>query len=194
MKVSSAEFLKSVYNLDDLPKSEKPEIAFSGRSNVGKSTLINTLLNRKGIAKTSSTPGRTRALNFIDVNNSCFFVDLPGYGYANVPLSVKEQWGHLIEEYLKDRPQLRLIILIIDSRRNPREEEARFAEWLNMHGISLMVVLTKVDKLKKNMRLKSLNAWQKFLSIDKITPFSAMTGEGKDKIWRIIDFHLQGDL
>lgn len=191
MKISSARFVESVFNSGDLPKPYMAEIAFSGRSNVGKSSLINTLLNRKGVAKTSSSPGKTQSINFIEINNSLFFVDLPGYGYAKVPVSVKKTWQHLIEGYLKNRSTLRLIIFIIDARRAPREEEALFADWLDMHGIPFMVVLTKIDKIKRSMRQNALNSWKKFLNIDDIFSFSAVTGEGRDKIWREIDNCLQ---
>ena len=191
MKVTHIKFSKSVFNIGDLPKPYMSEIAFSGRSNVGKSSLINTLLGRKGIAKTSTTPGRTQSINFIEINNSFFFVDLPGYGYAKVPVSVKKKWKPLIEGYFKNRPALRLIILIIDARRAPQEDEARFTDWLDMHEIPFIVVLTKIDKVKRNMRQKSLNPWQKFLNMDDIFPFSAVTGEGKDKIWREINKYLQ---
>jgi len=191
MKISSTGFVKSVFNSGDLPKPYMAEIAFSGRSNVGNSSLINTLLNRKGVAKTSSSPGRTQSINFIEINNSFFFVDLPGYGYAKVPVSVKKTWQHLIEGYLKNRSTLRLIIFIIDARRAPREEEAQFADWIDMHGIPFMVVLTKIDKIKRSMRQNALNSWKKISSIDDIFSFSAVTGEGKYKIWREIDNCLQ---
>jgi GTP-binding protein len=190
MKVIDAKFYKSVFKKASLPTGQIPEIAFSGRSNVGKSSLINTLINRKGIAKTSSTPGRTQSINFIDINNSLYFVDLPGYGYARVPDSVKKDWQHLIEGYLEKRENLKLVILIIDSRRDPREEEAQFADWLKLNGISYAVVITKIDKLKKGKRLKSYSAWQKFLGVENVLPFSAVTGEGKGGIWSIIEQHL----
>jgi len=190
MKVVDVKFLKSVYKVTDLPKGQMPEIAFSGRSNVGKSSLINTLVNRKGIAKTSSTPGRTQALNYIDVNSALYFVDLPGYGYARVPASVKKDWQQLIEGYLEKSGNLKLVILIIDSRRDPREEEAQFAEWLKLNSISCAVVLTKIDKLKKGKRQKAYSVWQKFLGIDQVLPFSALSGEGKGGIWSIIEQHL----
>ena len=190
MKVVDVKFYKSVYKVSDLPKEQVPEIAFSGRSNVGKSSLLNTLINRKGIAKTSSTPGRTQSINFIDINNSLYFVDLPGYGYARVPDSVKKDWRQLIEGYLEKRENLKLVILIIDSRRDPREDEAQFADWLKLNGISYAVVITKIDKLKKGKRLKSYSAWQKFLGVENVLPFSAVTGEGKGGIWSIIEQHL----
>ena len=190
MRVIDAKFYKSVFKKASLPTGQIPEIAFSGRSNVGKSSLINTLINRKGIAKTSSTPGRTQSINFIDINNSLYFVDLPGYGYARVPDSVKKDWQHLIEGYLEKRENLKLVILIIDSRRDPREDEAQFADWLKLNGISYAVVITKIDKLKKGKRLKSYSAWQKFLGVENVLPFSAVTGEGKGGIWSIIEQHL----
>ena len=190
MKVIDAKFYKSVFKKSSLPTGQIPEIAFSGRSNVGKSSLINTLINRKGIAKTSSTPGRTQSINFIDINNSLYFVDLPGYGYARIPDSVKKDWRQLIEGYLEKRENLKLVILIIDSRRDPREDEAQFADWLKLNGISYAVVITKIDKLKKGKRLKSYSAWQKFLGVENVLPFSAVTGEGKGGIWSIIEQHL----
>ena len=190
MKVIDAKFYKSVFKKSSLPTGQIPEIAFSGRSNVGKSSLINTLINRKGIAKTSSTPGRTQSINFIDINNFLYFVDLPGYGYARVPDSVKKDWRQLIEGYLEKRENLKLVILIIDSRRDPREDEAQFADWLKLNGISYAVVITKIDKLKKGKRLKSYSAWQKFLGVENVLPFSAVTGEGKGGIWSIIEQHL----
>jgi GTP-binding protein len=190
MKVVDVKFYKSVYKVSDLPKEQVPEIAFSGRSNVGKSSLLNTLVNRRGIAKTSSTPGRTQALNFIDVNSALYFVDLPGYGYARVPDSVKKDWQQLIEGYLEKRGNLKLVILIIDSRRDPREEEAQFVEWLKLNSISYTIVLTKIDKLKKGKRQKAYSVWQKFLGIDHVLPFSALSGEGKGGIWSVIEQHL----
>jgi GTP-binding protein len=171
-----------------------PEVAFSGRSNVGKSSLINALLKRRAVAKISSTPGRTQSVNFIEINNAFFFVDLPGYGYAKVPISVKKKWLGLIEGYIKSRPSLCLMILIIDSRREPSEDEAQFIAWLTMNRIPFIVVMTKIDKLKRNLHQKSLNSWQKYLKIDKIFLFSSLTGEGKEKVWREIDHSLKNNL
>ena len=185
MKVTDVCFVKSVYHLQDLPKPVLPEFAFSGRSNVGKSSLINTLLNRKGFAKTSATPGRTQSINFMEINKAFCFVDLPGYGYANVPLSVRKKWLPLIEGYLKDRSTLRLVIIIGDIRREPQEEETLYAAWLNQHGIPLMIVLTKIDKVAKQQQIKSLKLWKNRLGIEgEIILFSAATGEGKDRIWK----------
>ncbi len=187
MKVTEVKFIKSVFNHGDLPGGDAPEIAFSGRSNVGKSSLINALLNRKGIAKTSSTPGRTQSINFIELNRALYFVDLPGYGYAKVPEAVKKKWEKLIEGYLKQRSQLRLLILIVDARRDPREDEAGFVDWLVIQHIPFAVVVTKMDKLKRGMQQKSLSKWKEYLGVEEIYPFSAVLGEGKDKIWGAID-------
>lgn len=191
MKITTARFVKSVYKLEDLPGPRLPEIAFSGRSNVGKSSLINSLLNRKGVARTSSTPGRTQSINFIEINSSFNFVDLPGYGYARVPEAVRKNWQFLVEGYLARRPTLRLVILIIDARREPREDEALFTGWLRLHEIPVLVVLTKIDKLKKNMRQKSYHSWKTYLKTPEVILFSAVSGEGKQHIWHIILQQLQ---
>jgi GTP-binding protein len=192
MKITEACFVKSVYHLHDLPNPVLPEFAFSGRSNVGKSSLINTLLNRRGFAKTSATPGRTQSINFMEINRTFCFVDLPGYGYANVPLSVRKKWLPLIEGYLKNRPTLRLVIIIGDVRREPQEEELLYAEWLKQHGIPLMVVLTKIDKVTKQQQMKSLRLWKNRLGIEgDIILFSAATGEGKDRVWKHINHFIK---
>lgn len=188
MKVTDTRFVKSVYHLQDLPKPLLPEIAFAGRSNVGKSSLINVLLNRKGFAKTSSTPGRTQSINFMEINSAFYFVDLPGYGYADVPLAVRKKWQPLIEGYLAQRAPLCLLVLLGDIRREPQEDEELFAAWLKQLDIPLMIVLTKIDKFKKNSQVASLRRWQNSLGLnEQIVLFSAITGDGKEKIWRCID-------
>ncbi len=188
MRITDVRFVKSVYDLRDLPKPTLPELAFSGRSNVGKSSLINVLLNRKGFAKTSSTPGRTQSINFMEINSSVYFVDLPGYGYANVPLEIRKKWQPLIEGYLMNRSVLRMLTLLCDVRREPREEESLFVEWLKERHIPLMVVLTKIDKVTKNNQIRSLRIWEKRLGAEgEIVLFSATTGEGKDKVWKRLD-------
>lgn len=191
MKITDVRFVKSVYDLRDLPKPALPELAFSGRSNVGKSSLINVLLNRKGFAKTSSTPGRTQSINFMEINSLVYFVDLPGYGYANVPLEIRKKWQPLIEGYLMNRSVLRMLTLLCDVRREPREEESLFVEWLKERHIPLMVVLTKIDKVTKNNQIRSLRIWEKCLGAEgEIVLFSATTGEGKDKVWKRLDLAL----
>ena len=191
MKITDVRFVKSVYDLRDLPKPALPELAFSGRSNVGKSSLINVLLNRKGFAKTSSTPGRTQSINFMEINSLLYFVDLPGYGYAHVPLEIRKKWQPLIEGYLMNRSVLRMLTLLCDVRREPREEESLFVEWLKERHIPLMVVLTKIDKVTKNNQIRSLRIWEKRLGAEgEIVLFSATTGEGKDKVWKRLDLAL----
>jgi len=191
MKITAVEFYKSFFALKALPAPRLPEIAFAGRSNVGKSSLINKLLNRKGIAKTSSTPGRTQSINFILANQACYLVDLPGYGYAKVPLAIKKSWGQLIRGYLQQRESLKLLILIVDSRRKPNEEEKLFAQWLDQNAIAWVLVLTKTDKLKNAARKRARSDWQQFLEAGRVVEFSAVSGEGRDKLWREIDTALQ---
>jgi GTP-binding protein len=194
MKVSQVNFVTSVYSLKALPKPGLPEIAFSGRSNVGKSSLINVLLGKKNFAKTSSTPGRTQSINFMEINGACYFVDLPGYGYAQVPLAVRKKWGPLIEGYLLSRSSLRLLILLVDVRREPGEEEVLFGEWLHEHKIPFMIVMTKIDKVTKNSRLASLHLWEQRLACQgRIIPFSAITGEEKHTIWKNIEGALKAN-
>ena len=185
MKIVSAEFVKSAVHERDFPKEKFPEMAFVGRSNVGKSSLINTLIGRKGLAKTSSTPGRTRLVNFFRINHKLTFVDLPGYGYAKVAASLREEWGPMIEGYLEKRENLKGVVLIMDIRRPPEEEEEMLIEFLSSLEIPVVFALTKVDKLSGNERARQLKLFKK--SMDGVAiPFSATTGEGKDDMWRAI--------
>ena len=149
MIIRSAEFVTSARLPAHYPPASGPEIAFAGRSNVGKSSLINTLLNRKHLVKTSSTPGRTQLLNFFNVNNAFLFVDLPGFGYAKVPRMVRRQWAPMIERYLSTRPTLKGVVLILDIRRPPGDVEVRLVPWLMRLGVVPLLVLTKADKLSK---------------------------------------------
>jgi len=190
MKITSATFARSAHTAAQLKGPSLPEIAFSGRSNVGKSSLINCLLNRRGLAKTSSTPGRTQAVNFIDVNGSFYFVDLPGYGYAKVPEAMRRKWGGLIASYLENSQSLKLVILIVDPRRDPSEDEILFIRWLLERHIPVIAVLTKIDKIGMNVRQKSLSAWKKNLGIETVLLFSSLSGEGKDRIWKEIKGYL----
>ncbi len=185
MKVTQVRFIKSVFQKRDLPKPRLPEVAFSGRSNVGKSSLINVLLNRKGIARTSMTPGRTQSINFVEINRAFYFVDLPGYGYAHVPLAVRKKWLPLIEGYLTQRPTLCLVTVLGDVRREPQEDEVLFSQWLKQQAIPFAVVLTKIDKVSRQEQMTSLRLWRARLQVeDEIFLFSAKTGEGKDNIWK----------
>ncbi|MBM4311907.1 MAG: YihA family ribosome biogenesis GTP-binding protein [Deltaproteobacteria bacterium] len=191
MKINAAEFYKSFFKCADLPAPGLPEIAFAGRSNVGKSSLINKLLNRRGIAKTSSTPGRTQSINFILANQAFFLVDLPGYGYAKVPLEVKRHWGKLIQDYLQQRAGLKLLVLIVDARRTGTDDEKLFVQWLDQNAIAWVLVITKTDKLKNAQLARSLRHWREFLETDSIIEFSAVSGKGRDKVWRVIEAAMQ---
>ncbi len=192
MIIKSAAFIKSAVKPSGYPLALLPEIAFSGRSNVGKSALINTLLNRKHLVKTSSTPGRTQLINFFDINSAFYFVDLPGYGYARVPEAVKKRWGPMIEKYLTTRRTLKSVLLIMDLRRIPGEEEQNFIEWLDYFKISFIPVLTKSDKLSKTKQRTQRNRIATALSLDinDFTLFSAKTRQAKDRLWAQIQARL----
>lgn len=189
MHVKSAEFIKSAVKPDQYPPAGPPEIAFAGRSNVGKSSLINTLLNRKRLVKTSSTPGRTQLLNFFDINGDTVFVDLPGYGYAKVPARIKNNWGPMVEKFLSTRQTLKGVVLILDIRRTPKAAETDFINWLLDHSIPVILVLTKADKLSKSKRINQINAIAKELGITAadLLCFSAKTRMGLSDVWAAID-------
>ena len=185
MNIKSAEFITSAVKPSQYPPLNYPEIAFAGRSNVGKSSLINTLVNRKRLVKTSSTPGRTQLINFFDVNNSVTFVDLPGYGYAKVPAAVRKKWGPMIETYLSTRETLKGVVVIMDIRRIPRQEEHDLIDWLNHLSIAGILVLTKTDKLSKTKQLKQQTAIAEALRINagELILFSAKSRRGRDTLW-----------
>jgi len=189
MKIKSSEFVKSAVKPSQYPPPVLPEIAFSGRSNVGKSSLINTLLNRKRLVKTSSTPGRTQLINFFLINSDFYFVDLPGYGYAKVPASVQKKWGPMIETYLLTRETLKGVVLIMDIRRTPGIEELEFIAWLSRFDIPPILVLTKTDKLSKTKQIKQQLAIAETLNVDKdnLILFSAKTGRGKNDVWDAVE-------
>ncbi|MDY7034343.1 MAG: ribosome biogenesis GTP-binding protein YihA/YsxC [Thermodesulfobacteriota bacterium] len=188
MKITSAEFVISAWRSSDYPKCSLPEVAFAGRSNVGKSSLINVLVNRKKLVKTSSTPGKTQSINFFNINNTIMFVDLPGYGFAKVPMSVRKRWKPLVEGYLKGRKTLQLTLLILDVRRTPSEEDISLLDWFNFYRIPTVVVLSKIDKLSKSKLKKQIELMRKSLPFEpeKIVPFSAVTRDGKEEIWKHI--------
>jgi len=188
MIIKSAEFITSATKPDQYPPVKYPEMAFAGRSNVGKSSLINTLVNRKRLVKTSSTPGRTQLINFFDINSLITFVDLPGYGYAKVPTAVRKKWGPMIETYLSGRRSLKGVVVIMDIRRIPRQEEHDLIDWLKYFSIAGILVLTKTDKLSKPKRLKQHIAIAEALVVapDKLVLFSAKSHQGKDAIWDAI--------
>jgi GTP-binding protein len=183
-KVKKAEYVKSVFSVADLPQNRFPEIAFAGRSNVGKSSVLNKLANIKNLAKISHTPGKTKQINFFLINGNLYFVDLPGYGYANVSKSMKENWGKLIEEYLKKSQNLKGVVLLLDARHQPFEADLQLLEWLDFYHREKLVVLTKIDKLSRSPLLLNVEKTSKILNLnsDSLTLFSAKTGEGKEKI------------
>lgn len=188
MKVISAEFLKSATNPSQYPEPSLPEIAFAGRSNVGKSTLINALTNRKKLAATSSTPGKTRLINFFVLNEKLYMADLPGYGFARVPLKTRKEWGPMVESYLRNRPNLRLVLVLIDSRRTPSDGDIDLINWLEATGKEFLIVVTKADKLSRNERQKQVSVIKNALGAasEDLIFFSARTGEGKEAIWKKI--------
>ena len=188
MIITSAEFVTSAAKPAQYPPALLPELAFAGRSNVGKSSLINTLVNRKHLVKTSATPGRTQLINFFDINRCMGFVDLPGYGYAKVPVSVRKKWGPMIETYLSDRETLRGVVVIMDIRRIPRQEELNLLGWLNHYAIASILVLTKTDKLSKNKQARRHDLIVRTLERPKndFILFSAKTRRGRDALWNAI--------
>lgn len=192
MIIKSSEFVTSAVKPEHYPEAHLPEIAFAGRSNVGKSSLINTLLNRKRLVKTSSTPGRTQLINFFDINKEFTFVDLPGYGYAKVPKKVKKEWGNMIETYITKRETLRCVILLLDIRRTPGDEELNILDWLDHYQIPNIVVLTKADKFSNQQKGKQHTKIAKKLGCDKkdLTLFSSKSRLGKDSLWRKIENYL----
>jgi len=191
MKITSAEFLKSALKEADWPRDAVREIAFLGRSNVGKSSLINSLLGVRGLARTSSTPGRTQALNFFLINRQFRFVDLPGYGYARAPKALKAEWSTAAEEYLAKREQLVLSIHIVDSRHEPSRQDLQLHEWLVHHRKPHLVVATKSDKLSKNQLAQNISrATRTFKDINLIT-YSATKRQGRDQLWSAIEKSLK---
>ena len=193
MKVTSAEFIKSATKPSEYPTGNFPEVAMAGKSNVGKSSLINVLVNRKNLARTSSSPGRTQLINFFRVNGKISLVDLPGYGYSKVPLEVRKTWKPMVESYLQTRQEIRLVVLILDARRGVAPDDLALLDWLDYHGIPCTIVLTKADKLSQIERARQKKALAEIslLSGKTILFFSAVTGEGKDELWKLIQVYLQ---
>ena len=186
MKVTSTEFIKSAFKEDDWPRDNRPEIAFMGRSNVGKSSLINSLLRVHGLARISSTPGRTQSLNFFLINEEFRFVDLPGFGYARVPKTIKATWGEMVTSYLAKRSQLMLSIHIVDSRHEPTNLDLQLHEWLRHTAKPRLIVATKSDKLSNNELRESMGRAKRLFGGDNVLAYSARTGRGREEVWRAI--------
>lgn len=177
-----------------LPKHTKMEIAFAGKSNVGKSSLINGLMNRKSYARTSQQPGKTQTINFYNINELLYFVDLPGYGYAKVSLEVKEKWGKMIEDYLRKSNTLRIIFLLVDIRHDPSQNDINMYEWITHYGFNPIIIATKADKISRGARQKQINTIRKSLKCIPDTPiiqYSSLTKEGRDEIWEYIEESLE---
>ena len=186
MKIKTVEFIKSAAEFSQAPFDGRPHLAIAGRSNVGKSTLINYLLNRRSLARTSGKPGHTRLLNFFLVNNAFYLVDLPGYGYAAVDRKTKGEWGPMVHDYLEGHEDIKALLLLMDLRREPGKEEARLMAWLNGVGLPFFPVLTKTDKLKPQARAKKLRLWREQLQEDipgELLPVSALHKSGREAVW-----------
>ncbi|NQX60907.1 ribosome biogenesis GTP-binding protein YihA/YsxC [Paenibacillus qinlingensis] len=190
MKVNQAEFIISAVGPSQYPEDALPEIALAGRSNVGKSSLINCLISRKNLARTSSQPGKTQTLNYYKINQDLYFVDLPGYGYAKVSKTKREQWGKFIESYLLNREPLRLVMQLVDLRHPPSKDDQAMYEWLRHMDVPVLVVATKADKIPKSRWPKHLKIVRETLGMDKgVQPlmFSSELGLGKDELWGILE-------
>ena len=183
-------FLTSAFRESQHPPPDRPEIAFAGRSNVGKSSLINVMTNRKNLARTSSTPGRTQSINYFSVGNSLYFVDLPGYGFARVPVKVKKSWQKMVENYLRKRSNLKAVVVILDIRREPTSGDIDLLNWLKHYEIYAILVLTKADKLSRQQTRKQadlIGSQLKMLCPGSPTVFSAKTRQGREEIWEQIE-------
>lgn len=173
-----------------LPKNDLPEIAFLGKSNVGKSSLINKLMQRKSLARTSQAPGKTQTINYYKINDEIYFVDLPGYGYAKVSQELRQKWGKMIEKYLTTSPSLKIICLLVDIRHEPTENDRLMYDWIKYHGYKVLVILTKADKLKRSVLSKNIKMIEKSLKVseeDMVVAFSSETGQGRDEVYEIIN-------
>lgn len=190
MIVKSAE-LETVCGITSkLPDNDLPEIAFAGKSNVGKSSLINGLLNRKSLARTSAQPGKTQTINFYNVNKNLYFVDLPGYGYAKVSVEIRAKWGKMIERYLHGSPQLKKVFLLIDIRHVASENDCMMYDWIVDNGYEPVIICTKLDKIKRSQVQKNLKLIREKLDLvpgTTMIPFSAQTKQGRDEIWNLIE-------
>lgn len=173
-----------------MPENEKPEIAFAGKSNVGKSSLINALMNRKSYARTSAQPGKTQTINFYNINNALYYVDLPGYGYAKVSRTEQEKWGQMVERYLNQSKQLKQVFLLVDIRHEPSANDKKMYDWIRYHGYQPVIIATKLDKINRSQVGKQVKAIRTGLGMDgrsEVIPFSALTKQGREEIWERIE-------
>lgn len=186
--IGHAEFMKSAADPSGYPETALPEVAFAGRSNVGKSSLINTLINRKRLVRTSSTPGRTQLINFFEINRKLIFCDLPGYGYAKVPAHIQKKWGPMVETYLLKRANLKGVVLLVDIRRNPGTEEMDLMHWLAINQLPVILVATKADKLSRSAQNQAMAKLAEAFRKDRnaIQRFSAKTRVGRNELWKQI--------
>ncbi|RQD69951.1 MAG: YihA family ribosome biogenesis GTP-binding protein [Tindallia sp. MSAO_Bac2] len=194
MKINEASFIGSYVKPEQFPEEAVPEIALAGRSNVGKSSLINTLLGRKKLAKTSGTPGKTRTINFYRINQHFFLVDLPGYGYAKVSKKERDSWGKMIENYLANRDTLREVVLLVDIRHDPSEDDRIMYEWIRYQGFGQLVVATKADKLSRSRQIQQMRRIKTKLGMPEsaiILPFSSLKKTGIDEVWDLLKIHLE---
>lgn len=192
MKVLSADFVKSAYERQHWPAGSIPEVSFLGRSNVGKSSLLNSLLQRKGLARTSNTPGRTQCINFFLVNEAFYFVDLPGYGFAKVAKFMRADWGKMAEQYLIQREQLVLSIQLVDARHQPSELDLQLNEWLRYNEKPRVIAATKTDKLSRRDLQKQIGIISRGMGTDNVIPYSAVTGKGRDQLWAAVTAAISG--
>lgn len=193
MKVTQAEIVISAVQQSQYPEDKLPEIVLLGRSNVGKSSFINTLIQRKGLARTSSQPGKTQTMNFYKINDAFYFVDMPGYGYAKVSKKEREKWGVMIEEYLQKRENMVLVFLLVDSRHEPTEDDRLMYDWLTYYGLDSVIIATKADKISKVRQKKAVDNIFNTLRPRKrsdVILFSAATKMGKDEAWEVIEERL----
>jgi GTP-binding protein len=193
VKVNTAEIVISAVGPKQYPEGHLPEIALAGRSNVGKSSFINKMIHRKNLARTSSKPGKTQTLNFYILNESFYFVDVPGYGFAKVSKTEREAWGKMIEQYLVERDQLKAVVQLVDLRHPPSKDDCLMYDWLKYHELPVIVVATKSDKIPKGKWDKHKKVVKETLNMDpsdKIVLFSSETGQGKDEAWGVLNSYL----
>lgn len=193
MKINQAEIVISAVREAQYPNEGLPEIALAGRSNVGKSSFINTLINRKNLARTSSKPGKTQTLNFYKLNEAFYFVDVPGYGYAKVSKKEREKWGRMMEEYFQNRDTLQAVVLVCDFRHEPTDADVQMYDFIKYLELPIIIIATKLDKVNKSKRHQQLKLVKQTFEVDEkdiVIPFSAETGEGKEEAWQVLKQYL----